>query len=135
MKRFLSFRRDQKGVSAIEFALIAPALLSMLVGITQLGTLYYAKADLTQAVAAGARQAQIFPRPDTPTITAAIQGKMIGLQSNMISGPTITYGADANGFDYADIQISYAVPLNFVIYKPPPITLVERRRVFLQPAS
>ena len=135
MKSLLSFRRDQKGVSALEFALIAPALLSMLVGITQLGTLYYAKADLSQAVAAGARQAQLFPRPSTATIKSTTEAKMLRLQNNLITGPTISYGTDANGFSYADIEVGYAVPLNFVIYKTPPVTLVEKRRVFLHPTS
>jgi Flp pilus assembly protein TadG len=135
MKRLLSLRRNQKGVSAIEFALIAPALLSMLIGITQLGSLYFARADLRQAVAAGARQAQLFPRPTSATISSTIQGKMIRLHSGSVTGPTISYNRDANGFDYADIEVRYAMPLNFVVFKSPAFTMVERRRVFLQPTS
>lgn len=135
MTRFIRFRRDQKGVSALEFALIAPALLSMLVGITQLGALYFARADLRNAVAAGAREAQIFPRPTAAAVTAKIQGKMTRLKSDRVTAPAITYAKDANGFDYADIEVTYAVPLNFIIYKPPAVTLIERRRVFVSPTA
>jgi APA family basic amino acid/polyamine antiporter len=52
MKRLVSFRRDQSGVGALEFALIAPALLGMLVGITQLGALYFARSAATSASSA-----------------------------------------------------------------------------------
>jgi Flp pilus assembly protein TadG len=135
MKYLRFLRRNERGVGAVEFALIAPALIGMLIGITQLGALYFARSDVRHAVAAGARQAAIFPRPNSQTIASAIRGKMIRLKSNLITGPTITYGRDSNGFDFADIEVRYAVPLNFVIYKPPPVTLIERRRVFLQPAS
>ena len=135
MKRLRSLRSDDRGAGAIEFALIAPALLAMLMGVTQLGTMYFARADLRHAIAAGARQAQIFPRPTTATITGTIQGKMLRLQANKVTGPTITYNRDANGFDYAEIEASYAVPLNFIVYKVPAVTLTERRRVYLQPTS
>jgi Flp pilus assembly protein TadG len=135
MKRLLCLWRDKRGAGALEFAMIAPALLAMLMGITQLGTMYFARADLRHAIAAGARQAQIFPRPSTATITGTITGKMHRLQANKITGPTITYARDANGFDYAEIQASYAVPLNFIVYQVPAVTLTERRRVYLQPTS
>jgi Flp pilus assembly protein TadG len=134
MKRFLSFRRDQSGVGALEFALIAPALLGMLVGITQLGALYFARADLRNAVAAGARQAQIFPRPAADAVVTSIRAKMVRLDQTKLTGPTVTVVNNVT-YPYADIEVRYAVPLNFIIYKPPAVTLIERRRVFLQPAS
>jgi Flp pilus assembly protein TadG len=134
MKRFVSFRRDQKGVSALEFALIAPALLGMLMGITQLGALYFARADLRNAVAAGARQAQIFPRPTSADVVDRIKSKMVRLDQTKLTGPTVTLVTNVT-YPYADIEVRYAVPLNFIIYKPPPVTLIERRRVFVQPAS
>ena len=134
MKRLFSFGRDQSGVSAVEFALIAPVLLGMLVGITQLGALYFAKADLRNAVAAGARQAQIFPRPTADAVVTKIKAKMVRLNQTKLTGPTVTI-TETGTYHYADIEIRYAVPLNFIIYKPAPVTLIERRRVFLQPTA
>jgi Flp pilus assembly protein TadG len=135
MTRQSFFRRNERGVGAVEFALIAPVLLGMLVGITQLGQLFFARADLRNAVAAGARQAQIFPRPTSAAVITAIKAKMVRINKNFITEPTMVVAKDGNGFDYADIEVKYAVPLNFVIYKPPPVTLIEKRRVFLQPTS
>ena len=131
--RFL--RRDQRGVGAVEFALIAPVLLGMLVGITQLGQLYFARADLRNAVAAGARQAQIFPQPSEDSVRIAVRNRMVKLKSGHLTGPTVQRGTDANGFVYYLIEVSYAVPLHFVIYKPRPITLKETRRVYVSPPA
>lgn len=131
LRRLLS---DRSGLGAVEFAMLAPVLVGLLVGITQLGALYFANADLRSAVAAGARAAQVFPRPSTDAIKAAINAKVLRLKAGKITGPTVTYDRTASGYDYATIEVRYAVPLNFVIYKPPPVTLVEQRRVYLQPA-
>ena len=135
MKYLRFFRRDTRGVGAVEFALICPVFFGMLIGITQLGALYFARADLRNGVAAGARQAQIFPRPTTAAITSTITGKFVRLKSNKLTGPTITYDKDSRGYEYAEIQVSYAVPVDFIIYRTRPITLTERRRVFLSPTS
>jgi Flp pilus assembly protein TadG len=135
MKWRPGLRRDQRGVTAVEFALICPIFFGLLIGISQLGMLFFAAADLRNAVASGARRAQVFPRPSTTVISQTIQNRFVNLRGDRLTGPNITYANDANGFNYADIAVSYAVPLNFVIYVPPPITLTERRRVFLAPAS
>lgn len=134
MKRFLSFRRDNKGVGAIEFALIAPALLAMLVGITQLGAMFFARADLRNAVAAGARHAQIFPRPATEDVATKIRARMTRLDQTKLT--VLTVNIDESG-DYpaAEIEARYAVPLNFIIWKPAPVTLIERRRVYIPPTT
>jgi Flp pilus assembly protein TadG len=135
MKSLRFFRRDKRGVGAVEFALICPVFFGMLVGITQLGQLYFARADLRNAVAAGARQAQIFPRPNEATVKTKVLEKAVRLKPAYLTGPSVTPGTDARGFPFYDIQASYAVPLHFVIYVPRPITVTERRRVYLTPAN
>jgi Flp pilus assembly protein TadG len=132
MLRFL--RRDQRGVTAVEFAMICPIFFGMLIGITQLGILYFARADLRSAVAAGARQAQIFPRPTEAAINTTVQNKIVRLKRANLSGPTTTIVNVPNGYDYAEIEASYKVPIDFIIYRTPPITLTERRRVYISPS-
>jgi Flp pilus assembly protein TadG len=134
MKKMDIFR-DSRGLGTVEFALIAPAFLMLLVGITQLGVLYFANADLRNAVAAGARYASIFPRPSEAAIKQRTTERVARLQAARITAPTITYAKDSRGYDYAQIEMRYSVPLNFVFFTSPAVTLVERRRVFLQPTS
>jgi hypothetical protein len=45
---------------------------------------------------------------------------------------TVTQGVSA-GTDYADISMSYQVPLDFVFFTTPPVTLTGSRRAFVQP--
>jgi Flp pilus assembly protein TadG len=130
----LRILRDSRGLGAVEFAIIAPALFAIIIGITQLGVLYFANADLRNAVAAGARYASIFPRPSTDAIKERTSKQLAHLQGSRLTAPKVTYATDARGYDYAEIELTYSVPLNFVVSSPA-VTLKETRRVFLQPAS
>jgi Flp pilus assembly protein TadG len=47
------FRRDDGGVSAVEFALVAPVLLICLVGIYDIGSLVYKRTDMHSALRSG----------------------------------------------------------------------------------
>ena len=127
--------RDARGLGTIEFALLAPVMFALFITIFQLGTLYFANADLRNAVAHGARYASIFPRPSTDAVKARVSARVVKLQTGKITGPNVTYGQDANGYDYAEIEMKYDVPLNFVFFTTPAVTLTDRRRVFLQPTS
>lgn len=52
-------RRDDRGVAAVEFALILPVLLLLVLGIINFGYLFGQKLALNQAVREGARQAVV----------------------------------------------------------------------------
>ena len=118
----------------IEFALLAPVLVGFIIGISQLGLLFYANAGLGNAVSEGARLATLFPRPTNEQIAARINERRFGLDPAHVVGPTIVDGSD-NGTPYADITMSYAAPLNFIFYKVGPIRLTRTRRVYTQPSS
>jgi Flp pilus assembly protein TadG len=53
MRFWKTFRRDDSGVSAVEFALIAPVLLICLVGIYDIGMLVYKRTDMHSALRSG----------------------------------------------------------------------------------
>ena len=120
---------DRKGAGAIEFAVAAPFAIILLVGIAQLGTLFAANAGLQHAVDEGARYATLYPRPTDSAIIEVINQKKFKLGSSYITGPTLTHGT-SNGLPYVDISMSYAVPLNFVLFTTPPVTLSLTRRTY-----
>ncbi len=128
-----SLARSNSGASAVEFALALPLLVAFIIGIAQLGFLFFANADVRNAVAAGARLASVYPRPGDAAVIDRINQQVASLDPRNISGPTVVHGTDANGNDYADIEMRYSVPLDFIFFRTPPVTLVERRRVFTQP--
>jgi Flp pilus assembly protein TadG len=142
MMRCLSkLKRDEKGLSAVEFAFIAPVLLTFLVGLAQLGTLYFANTGLKSAVGEGARLATLFRatplrRPSNDEIIARIRDRQFGLDPAYITAPTVTPATTAqiaanNGRNFLDIQMSYEVRLDFIFFQTSPITITERRRAFV----
>ena len=134
MIRFKRIGGEARGAAAIEFALIAPALILLIVGIAQLGILFMANAGLRNAVGEGARMATVYPRPTDDQIRARIAERRFGIDPARMTTPAISHGT-VDGAPYADISVSYTLSLNFIFFSAPPITLTERRRVFQQPAT
>jgi Flp pilus assembly protein TadG len=139
MMKLFRLKRDQRGISAVEFGLIAPVLIGLIIGVGQMGILFEAQAGLRHAVQEGARYATIYVynssgvamRPTNAQIIAKVNASKYGLNSSYVTGPSITSGT-SNGATYLDITMSYAVPLDFVFYHPPAITLTETRRAYVQ---
>lgn len=125
-------RRSQRGVTLIEFALVLPALLTFIVGITQLGTLFYVNSDLRAAVAEGARLAELYPAPSDSAITTGVSSKFVHLSGSNLTAPTVTHATDTSGQPYIEVTAAYRVPLNFIFFTVSPITLTETRRVYTQ---
>jgi len=129
-----NLRRDRRGASAIEFALVSPLLILIIVGIAQMGTLYLSHAGLRNLVADSARFAAISPRPCDAAIKARLGSGGFGLATSQLSQPIVTYGSQDN-VNWADIEQRYTVQLNFVFWQPAPMQLTERRRVYIYPAN
>lgn len=64
--RLLDIARDRAGSVMLEFTIVLPLLLFMLIGVLQIGIFYYDYISLTDATAAGARQFSIGRLDATP---------------------------------------------------------------------
>jgi Flp pilus assembly pilin Flp len=132
--RLSGLQREEKGVGAVEFALVAPVLLLLIFGILQLGTLFLANHGLRNAVAEGARYATIFPRPTEAQIRQRILDGRFGMRPDRITGPTFTW-QEVQGSNpaYVEITMSYSAPIDFIFFRTPPVQLSTTRRAFIQP--
>ncbi len=128
------FARDARGVSALEVALVAPVLLIFIIGISQLGILFFANAGLRTAVAESARYATVYPRPTDAQIKAKAAQQRFGMNPANVTGPTIVHGT-SDGSSYVDIEMDYVVPIDFLFFTTAPIRLSVTRRAFADPAS
>ena len=127
--------RDDRGVGAVEFALIAPVLISFIVGVSQLGRMFYANADMHNAMAHGARVASLYPVPETDApIIAAVNDRLMREGAAGKAVTTVVRGTD-NGNPFVELKISYSVPLEFIFFSTPPVTLKDSRKVFVQVES
>ena len=133
-RRTNTLGRDKSGASAIEFALVVPLLVVIIVGVAQMGRLYLAHAGLRNLVAESARFASISPRPDDAAIKERLRSGGFGLERGQLSEPVVTYGAEG-GANWALIDLRYSIQLDFVLWRPAPIQLVQQRRVFIYPEA
>lgn len=86
--------RDRSGVSAIEFAIIAPVLMTVAVGIAQFGLVLNNYIVLTEAVADGARVFALSRGSSTPltTTTSAVTSS-----ASTLTTASITVTTSVNG--------------------------------------
>ena len=94
--------RSQRGQAMVEFAIVAPILLLILMGIMQLGVVYNNWVTLTDAARAGARKAAVCRSGCSPDATTAATNAVKNSAANLTLaslGVTITstwaQGADA----------------------------------------
>ncbi len=131
LKRLL--RGDNKGIGAVEFALIAPVLIAFVVGISQMGKLFFANADMKNAMAHGARAASVWPVPaDDAAIEAVVNERLARTSGVAKANVDIERGRDSDGNDFIDIEMTYQVPVDFILFDVGPITLSDSRRVYVQ---
>ena len=94
--RVQSLRRllaAENGVAAIEFAVVLPVLLTMLLGVLEFGRMFYLRQGLEYATESAARYYSMNPTATTSTVTSYLQGKMIGGTGSNVS---VAYASTAN---------------------------------------
>ncbi|RVC58475.1 MAG: pilus assembly protein [Mesorhizobium sp.] len=100
-----SLCRDRSGVSAVEFALVSPVLITILAGTVDIGASLKAKFDLTSAISAGSNYALLGADKVTSTGGATLAANIMAVVSSGLSstggtikvvvnnGASITYNA------------------------------------------
>lgn len=127
---------NEKGVAAIEFAIVLPVLLLLLIGIVEFSLLLYDKAMITNASREGARAGIVYDAIDTnddgvpdflhppasvieTTINTYLQNFLISFDpespdihinrypdSTLTPGTELGYGAEESG-DFLKVEIDY----------------------------
>ena len=85
LKLAFRLRTSDRGVSAVEFALVAPVLLMTLLGAVDFGRLFYLRQGLECAAQAGARYYVLNTTAASSVVTAYVQSKVPG-----VSGSSVT---------------------------------------------
>lgn len=91
-RKLRAFRRNERGASAIEFAMISSFLLLLMVFVSDYALIMYRKMELTDAVRTGTQYALV----NTTTATSAlVEAAVTG--STTLSGVTVTIDTDLCG--------------------------------------
>ncbi len=92
-----ALRADSRGGAILEFALLAPLLFTMLLGIVEVGRMFYVRQALEYATEEAARYYMLNPTAATSTVTTYLQGKMAGgMGSDITVGYTDTANCNSN---------------------------------------
>jgi Flp pilus assembly protein TadG len=112
--RLKSLRRDQQGTTAVEFAIVAPVFIALLIGTLALCVAFFLVGSLHFAVEDGARCAsvkaacQVNGVPDATATQTYTQNHYFGPNVS----PTFTYAAAACG-NSVSASISYTMNVGF----------------------
>ena len=105
--------QEQRGASAIEFALVLPLLIILVFGIIEFSVLLYDKAMITNASREGARAGIVYNYPDritdddiTAVINAYCRNYLITFGSGMLQAPAITRTGTSSG-DSLTVTVRY----------------------------
>ena len=137
MMNFLTLCRDKSGAAVIEIAIALPTLVMFIWGIFQLGIAFQANAGMQHALGEGARLATLCVNPTTsgcgtPTndaIKARISARVFGTGVGTFSTPTVTDGP--SGSKYKDLSVTFSMPMNFLFFNGPNISLTQTKRVYV----
>jgi len=99
-------RRAERGSAAVEFALLLPILLLVLLALVQVGALARDQLVLTQASRAGAREAAVDGSADA--VTEAVRAAAAGLDAGRVSVDVARSGTRG---DPVTVSVTYEVPL------------------------
>lgn len=125
MSRLGSLIRDIRGAAIIEFAIILPVLVLFVYGIFVVGQLFQANAGMQHALGEGARYATLYPTPTDAQIQGRVSSKVFGVGSG-----TFTVAAPANGTRYKDLSVTYSMPMDFLLFTGPTVTITRTKRVY-----
>ena len=111
-----SLRRDERGTTAVEFAIIAPVFIALLIGTMVLCVALLLVGSLHFAVEDGARCASVKTKicSDAATTVAYTQSRYFGPAVS----PTFTYAAAACG-NSVSASISYSMNVGFQTFVVP----------------
>jgi Flp pilus assembly protein TadG len=117
------FRRDERGQSLVEFALVLPMLLVVMLMITEFGRALFQYNVLAQATRAGARTAAVLGRAQAVAQAVQDAEEFIdesGIDNNNSSTVTAEILDNYNGSGRSVIRVHAEMPFNFVFSGPLP---------------
>jgi Flp pilus assembly protein TadG len=96
MRRLWAAFGDQRGGAVIEFAILGPVFFTILLGIVEMGRMFYVRQALEYATEEAARYYMLNPTTASTNVTTALQNAMAGGM-----GPDVSVGytdtASCNG--------------------------------------
>ena len=115
------YRRNRRATAAVEFALVAPVFLLLVLGMIEYGRMVMVQQVITNASREGARAA-VLDGATTSEVTTTVTSY---LTSGSISGATVTVSPNPpSNAEFGDpVTVSVSIPFSQVSWLPSPMYL------------
>ena len=107
---------SQRGVAAVEFALIAPVFFMMLFGLLEFGQAFWKQQIITSVVREAARYGVVAadPRPSAGQITTKAQERLTDVGLDSASSTITIKGAGGDAGDALTVLVEYPAGFKFL---------------------
>lgn len=106
---------DERGASAVEFAIVSFALLLLLTGIVQFGYTFFQYLEIVHAAREGARWASLGVEPgsvgDSETVRGRVSAAAPGLEPGLTDGQIQVSEETVAGQPAVTVQVEYESPI------------------------
>lgn len=123
--------RNERGTTLIEFALVSPIIILMLIGSLQMGMMLHASSGMQHALGEAARAARVMEDPTEEAIETAIMSRLQGTNGN-VTITALTAEITPGSLSSARLTLRYAYDPEFVLIDVPPFAMEATRTVYLQ---
>ena len=114
-KRLAGIAADRSGASALEFAILLPVFVSMLLGTVQVGMLFYQAGTVQHALEDTAREVMVQSSMTSGQIETSIRSRLQDLVSNEV---VVSYSVETVGkASVANINAAFTLEL-FIPFVP-----------------
>jgi Flp pilus assembly pilin Flp len=106
---FARLAREERGASAVEFAMVAPLLFTFILGIFALGMAYYEGATIQWSLERALRTAMIYPGTTAEDIEAAMAEELA-----LIGSPDVDFSyeiEEGGAAPLAIVRADYEIPV------------------------
>jgi Flp pilus assembly protein TadG len=130
MMRPTQHLHNNSGAATTEFAIALPVLVVLMWGFFQFGMLFEGNADMQHALGQGARAATLYDSSTSTHVPSdtAIKSAMVGFEAH---DTHLTVNDPVDGSNYRDLSVSYSMPLQFIFFTGPTVTLKASKRVYV----
>ncbi len=130
--RIRNFLSNERGAAAVEFALVLPLAVVMLLGALNFGIYLFFQNSLSAALDETARAATIWPVPTDTQLQSRFTNNLLSDQSFGTATLGISHGTDASGRKFIDFTATGGVPVNLVFFDLGTIPVRLQKRSFEQ---
>ncbi|MCB2086490.1 MAG: pilus assembly protein [Sphingomonadaceae bacterium] len=122
--------RNRAGSSTVDFAFALPVLVTLMLGMVQMGVSLHASGALRHAATEGVRLAKVDPDATETEVLTRVKSELAAMDADKITTLKFEHGT-TNGADYGKVTVGYRVDPLIPLLPVPSINLSEEKQVWL----